>query len=535
MNRIKIVLVFCMITFAVSCGQQKKYIEYTVKQGETMGTIAKDLGINTRYLLRLNPDVSRKPDPNTIIIIPSPKKSKTSTNTEAETNIDEGKDEVEEVKPIDDDKVKELEALRKEFVVHEVKPKETIYGLKRFYNVSEEDLLRLNPILSEGLKIGQFIKIKPIVEGKKSENVRYEDFIKENASLKVALLLPFITNQYDSVSSKDIFSKSVLVNIATDFYLGAEIAIDSLKNQGIDIELNVFDTGRNSSKIKRILAEHNLNANDVIIGPLYSEEAKIVARKVNVPVIFPFYSKDQYKFSSSKLIKASPEKKVFREELVTYIKDHFNSGNLIIVGDGKSASNLNSSKIKKTLENHNATTKVHILKPEKGYIKKQLFLDILKPDVKNWVLIATNDNVVVADAINSLISLPKATSVKVFSFDKGVAFDKIDNFKLAKIGFTYVSDQYVDETYTTTQLFNKQYFTKNNALPSFYATKGFDIVYDILMRLASGENLKSTFNKGASYRVESKFDYQKELFSTSENKGLFIVQYNEDLTLKRLK
>ena len=111
MNRIKVVLIFCMITFAISCGQQKKYIEYTVKQGETIRTIAKDLGVKTRYLLRLNPDVSRKPDPNTIIIIPSPKKSTTSTNTEAETNIDEGKDEVEEVEPIDDDRVKELEAL----------------------------------------------------------------------------------------------------------------------------------------------------------------------------------------------------------------------------------------------------------------------------------------------------------------------------------------------------------------------------------------------------------------------------------------
>ena len=523
-----------MITFAISCGQQKKYIQYTVKQGETMRTIAKDLDMKTKDLLRLNPDVPRKPSPNTIIIIPSPKKSTTSTITKADTNIDEGKDEVESIEIIDDN-TKELEELKKHFVVHKVKPKETIYGLKRFYNVSEKDLLSLNPILSEGLKTGQFIKIKPIIKGKKSENLRYEDFIVENASLKVALLLPFKTKEYDSIAAKDIFSKSVLVNIVTDFYLGAEIAIDSLRKQGINIELNVFDTERNSSKIKNIIAEHNLNVNDVIIGPLYSEEAKVVAKKVNIPVVFPFYSKDQDKFSSSKLIKISPEKKVFREELVTYIKNNFNNGNLIVVGDGKLTSNLNSSKIKKTLESQDSIANVHILKPKKGYIKKELFLNILKPNMKNWVIIATNDNVIVADAINSLISLPNATSVKVFTFDKGKAFDKIDNLKLGKIGFTYVSDQYVDESYSSTKIFNKQYYTKNNALPSFYATKGFDIVYDILMRIASGKKLKSTFTKGASYRVESKFDYSKNLFTTSENNGLFIVQYNEDLTLTRLK
>ena len=68
-------------------------------------------------------------------------------------------------------------------------------------------------------------------------------------------------------------------------------------------------------------------------------------------------------------------------------------------------------------------------------------------------------------------------------------------------------------------------------MPSFYATKGFDITYDVLMRLASGDHLKATFQKGASYRVESKFNYSKQLFETTENKGLFILQYNEDLHL----
>jgi len=47
-------------------------------------------------------------------------------------------------------------------------------------------------------------------------------------------------------------------------------------------------------------------------------------------------------------------------------------------------------------------------------------------------------------------------------------------------------------------------------LPSFYATKGFDITYDILIRLASGNDLNTTFKEGASYRVESKFDYANE-------------------------
>jgi len=55
------------------------------------------------------------------------------------------------------------------------------------------------------------------------------------------------------------------------------------------------------------------------------------------------------------------------------------------------------------------------------------------------------------------------------------------------------------------------------------------------MRLASGESLKETFKKGTSYRIERKFEYSKKLFSTTENNGLFIIQYNPDLSLTRLK
>ena len=107
-------------------------------------------------------------------------------------------------------------------------------------------------------------------------------------------------------------------------------------------------------------------------------------------------------------------------------------------------------------------------------------------------------------------------------------------FELANIGFTYISDDFVDATAENTKIFNKQYQKKNNALPSFYATKGFDITYDILVRLASGKELRTTLDEGVSVRVESKFDYRNSN-TVPENKGLFIVRYNKDLTLTRLK
>ena len=51
MKQLKLLVFICIITFATSCGQQKKYVSYKVKEGETMRVIAKELGYeNERFI-----------------------------------------------------------------------------------------------------------------------------------------------------------------------------------------------------------------------------------------------------------------------------------------------------------------------------------------------------------------------------------------------------------------------------------------------------------------------------------------------------
>ena len=551
MKHLKFFVFLCILTFTVSCGQQKRYIQYKVKKGETMSKIAQKLDMKTQALLRLNPDVNGEPKTNSFLVVPEKKlnnfKNKIKDNPEEEVS-----DSISDTTEIDE-KVKLFEELKEKFVVYEVKKGDTFYSLNKKFNVNRGELLLLNSELKEGLKVGMILKIKEIPEEVIRDENYYSDYIDHNKDIKVALLLPFITEKYrsDTLELKEIFaSNSTLVNIATDFYLGAEIAVDSLRRKGINIELNTYDTGnRRSNSITQIISQKNLNANDVIIGPLYSEQVKIVASNVSVPVIFPVYSKSQSEFSYSNIVKTAPDKKVFRVELEKYITENFNtintindtlapsninnSGNIIIVSDGNFKS-IQTCRLMQSNLSFSTTGVVNILSPKEGYIEKTRFLDLLKPNAKNWVVLATDNNIVVENTINSLISLPEETTAKLFTFDKSRVYDKIDNNKLAKIGFTYVSDEFIDENSLDSRIFNKQYKKKNNTLPSFYATKGFDITYDILIRLASGNDLKSTLDQGMSRRVETKFDYRNSTY-LSENQGLFIVQYNEDLTLMKLK
>ena len=540
MKHLKFFVFLCILSFTVSCGQQNRYIQYKVKKGDSASKIAEKLDMSTRDLIRLNPGMDTLPKVNSYIVVPQKKWDLLNKR------IRENKENLSQVTI---DSINDLDGLntqldltdefRSKYVIYEVKKGDTFYSLGKTFDVTRGELLLLNPELKEGLKLGMILKIKEIPLEVTIDEVYYDDYIKRNKDLKVALLLPFRAARYsnDSIRLKEIFANnSALVNIATDFYSGAEIAVDSLRRKGVKIDFNVFDTGdRRTNEINRIISNKNLNSNDVIIGPLYSEEVQTVASNVNIPVIFPVYSKNQSDFNASNIIKTSPDKKVFREELENYIKENFTGGNIIMVSDGKSESIQAIKNMRYSLQQADTIVKnIYTLTPSNGYIAKSKFLNVLKPNTKNWIIIATDDMVIVSDVVNSLISLPKETTVKLFTFDKGDVYDKIDNSKLAKIGFTYVSDDFVDETSLASRVFRKQYLNKNNALPSFYATKGFDITYDILIRLASGNDLKSTLKEGMSARVETKFDYRNSEF-TSENKGLFIVQYNKDLSLSRLK
>jgi LysM repeat protein len=537
MKHIKFFIFLCILTFTVSCGQQKKYIQYKVKRGETMSEIAQKLDMNTKDLVRLNPDVVDEPKANSFLVVPQKKlfafKNKDFDKVSGIDGVSS-----DSIQGVDSLSIKEdwLEELKKIFTVYEVKKGDTFYSLEKLYNVTKEDLLLLNPELKEGLKEGMILKIRKIPAVITADEFLYYDEIERNINLKAALLLPFRAEKYivDSIGLKETFaSNSTLVNIATDFYLGAEIAVDSLRNQGINITLNVYDTGdRRSNKINTILSENYLNENDVIIGPLYSEEVQTVSSNTNVPVIYPVYSDEQAGFYASNIIKTAPDKNVFREELERYIKETLFDGNIIIVSDEKSKSLQTSNMMKASLESSANMYTTFILSPENGYIEKSKFLEILKPNTNNWVVIATDNTIVVSDVINSLISLPEETTAKIFTFNKGRVYSTIDNQKLAKLGFTYVSDDFDDANSQSTKIFNKQYLQKNNTLPSFYATKGFDITYDVLIRLASGKKLKRTYREGVSHRVDTKFDFRE---NSTDNKGLFIIQYNKDLTLTKLK
>ncbi|MGB2431625.1 MAG: LysM peptidoglycan-binding domain-containing protein, partial [Flavobacteriaceae bacterium] len=210
MRKFRLLMILFFVVIASSCGQQKKYISYTVKKGETLKGIAKRLGIKTKDLLSLNPNVGRKPTPETLIIIPN-KDYQIIKEIPVSSEINNSVDTLDE-ETFEEDLVND-------FVLHKVAKGDTFYNLTRAYNVSKDQLNELNPSIdSIGLQLDMLLKIKPIED--EDLLLLYRDTIQEDAVVKLAMMLPFRAIEYDTIDAKDIFKTNKLVNITTDIYLG---------------------------------------------------------------------------------------------------------------------------------------------------------------------------------------------------------------------------------------------------------------------------------------------------------------------------
>lgn len=89
-------------------------------------------------------------------------------------------------------------------------------------------------------------------------------------SYRVSLLFPFL------VSTLEPTPKKKRSQFTLDLYEGMKLALDTLKGQGISIELLAYDTERNPDVLKRLLETDELKSSDLIVGPLSQDESKQV-------------------------------------------------------------------------------------------------------------------------------------------------------------------------------------------------------------------------------------------------------------------
>ena len=388
--------------------------------------------------------------------------------------------------------------------------------------------------MSEGVKEGMVLKLPAkITFSNEAKNNSFIDLTKSvsNQNRKeLVLLLPFNISKIESdtlVSTAARLKKDKFLNMTLDFYSGALMAIDSAKVLGMNINVKIFDSQETKSWSNAVaIVQENAQTANAVIGPFYQNNVEKVAEALenkNIPVLSPL-SKD-YEKSYKNLFQATPTNEALKAAMFDFMKAK--NGNIIAVVDSK------KTDVKQyILENHKQTKLVGLT--EKGGIVGDSIKKYFVKDKLNFVIMESEKYYTITATLNTMLAAMKDYQVQLVVLEPNEMLDndEIPLSKLTKLKMTFPSLTKENETIEANR-FEKSYKKKNRVLPNQFAIRGFDLTFDTMLRLSQQNSFEESIQSKVTEQIENKFDYSKNVIGGYTNKGIYILYYNTDLTIKQ--
>lgn len=414
---------------------------------------------------------------------------------------------------------------------YEVKPKETIYSLTQMFGITEKELVELNPQIRDGLKEGMILKVPGkgtmIAERTDVEDLSKKISTKEKKQL--VLLLPFNAAKIQGDSLKSVaerLKKDAFLNMTLDFYAGALIAIDSAKALGMNVDVRIYDSEESkvNSNVASVIEKNNFRDVDAVIGPFYQQHAEKAAEllgKADIPVISPMSKETGKPFPN--LYQAMPSVDNGRLAMLEYMMGK--GGNIIIVNDPKRTTS-------KDFITRNCPDAKFVTLDDIGNINVENLKSLLAKDRKNFVVLDTEKTGMILSTTNLLLNEMSNFQLQlaILEPNETLDYDEISMKRLTILKLIYPS--MTRENHSVDAIaFENDYKKDNKIFPSQYAVRGFDVTFDTMLRLSQDKSFAQSASGDKTEQVESKFAYARngEGFT---NKGVYILEYQEDLSVK---
>jgi len=420
---------------------------------------------------------------------------------------------------------------------YEVQAKETLFSLCNKFNISEEELYFLNPEIGSGLKEGMLLKIPEKKAKKKyqSNQTKISNLIEtvdKSSSKELVLLLPLniAKIENDSLKSKQNHLKSnKFLNLTLDFYAGALMAIDSARVLGLPVKVKIYDveSTKLSTNVSSIIDKNDFSKVDAVIGPFQSTHVDLTAQilaKNNIPVISPL-SKERG-LETPNLYYAIPSEETLKQRLFNYFEEK-NGNVLAIISPKKIAS-------KEYITNNYPETKWATF-TDKGAVDFANLKSQLVKGKPNFVILDIEKSGTILSITNTLKNYQKEFDIQLVVFEvfDALNFEEIPIKNLASLKMLYPS---ANKVITTPEelVFAKKFKKENNMYPNAAAIKGFDITFDTLLRICQQEGFSASAAKHKTEYIENSFDYSNSN-DLIQNNGCFLLYYDTDLTIKKIK
>ena len=491
---------------------------YIVKPGEGLWRIAQNYGVTQETLERINPN------------LPNPLKEGT------EIWVPAGKSGVPEV------------TTDKALVLYQVEKGEGFMSLERKFGLSQKELEKLNPELKDGIKLeaqiwipkNNFLDYVATLGGASQTGVATGNATDANPKIKsgmnpsniktVSFVLPFRVNGIQAGNIDDIkikLQKEKITAIASDFYSGALMALDSLQKMGFSLTVNVYDSNGNAQGVKAISSSEGLKSSQVIIGPFSPSAFNALSETItsdNIAILAPLSNRNIE--LRPNVFQTVPTIEVQQNSMISFINQKYPDANIVLLSDAKSK-DMNE----KLLSSFSQAKNVDNIQGIQSALNKE---------ATNIVFVSSDDVVFLSDAIRILYNIAgingknKNYNIIMATLDKGDAYDhnSISNSQLSALKFTYpAANRYAGES----NPFIKKYLKTYKISPSKYAFRGFDLTMDAVLRTSLVGNFIKEANIGETSYQENKFQYVKNAAKGGgyENRAVYILRY-EDLQISEI-
>ena len=492
--------------------------KYIVKPGEGLWRIAQNYGVTQETLERLNPN------------LPNPLKEG------MEIWVPAGKSGVPEV------------TTDKALVLYQVEKGEGFMSLERKFGLSQKELEKLNPELKDGIKLeaqiwipkNNFLDYVATLGGASQTDVATGNATDANPKIKsgmnpsniktVYFVLPFRVNGIQAGNIADIkikLQKEKITAIASDFYSGALMALDSLQKMGFSLTVNVYDSNGNAQGVKAISSSEGLKNSQVIIGPFSPSAFNALSETItsdNIAILAPLSNRNIE--LRPNVFQTVPTIEVQQNSMISFINQKYPDANIVLLSDAKSK-DMNE----KLLSSFSQAKNVDNIQGIQSALNKE---------ATNIVFVSSDDVVFLSDAIRILYNIAgingknKNYNIIMATLDKGDAYDhnSISNSQLSALKFTYpAANRYAGES----NPFIKKYLKTYKISPSKYAFRGFDLTMDAVLRTSLVGNFIKEANIGETSYQENKFQYVKNAAKGGgyENRAVYILRY-EDLQISEI-
>ena len=512
---------------------QLQTVLHTVESKETLFAISKKYGVTVEDIIAKNPTAEIGIKVGQILTIAGVERKIITSENIPTKNLQN--DKVQNTEPLKEDVTKYKISFKDTMIQHVILDHETLYSISKRYMVSVEELQSFNGLKSPKIKPGDVLKIPikkekiQVLEKREIKTIVLKSvdstlLFPKKTNYKIAILLPFFLEKGENNSD-------YISTLATEFYMGAKLAIDSLEKMGLEAQVFVYDSKTDTISIKKILEKPEFATMDLVFGPLSPDNVDIVAKwcKLNkVRMVCPVAVNISVIKNNQFVYNAVPSDATLMKGLAEFTLNNNSKDQVIVI----KSTNEKDLIMYESFRNTFSTSIFVGSRPKLIEATMDNYLSFMRKGVNNILVFPTNDKSLALKFMNSLsTSTNKFNDENIFVYGtkEWVNFDDVKPHYKNKYNFHFASPNDLNYKYSKTENLHRKYRSAYNSDMTKMAVQGFDVFYYFTSSLLLNKNVSDLIMNQFVLKQNGAgngFENSKVYIIEQENFELINVQKN---------